>query len=150
MTMLSHRVRALANWLNLSTPLGLAIARAGGATVHRGPDRLWLADCYRGSFPKAGAFTIGSVVVVPGCSMDDLSTRFPDLLEHEAAHARQWALCMGLPFLPFYGLAMAWSHLRTGTPHGANIFEVEANLVKGGYRSAPRRSLRPSRRVSGR
>lgn len=131
---LGQPVRAIANWLNLATPLGLVVARAGRARLRRGPDRLWIGEGYGWAFPKAGAFTIGSVVITPHQSLDTLVGRNPDLWEHERAHALQWALCLGLPFLPFYLLATIWSQLRTGTNHGANFFEVQAGLAKGGYR----------------
>lgn len=139
-------VRAIANWLNLSTPLGIAVAVAGGATLRRGPDRLWIAEGYRWRFPKAGAFTVGSVIIVPANSLDALLARYPELIDHERGHASQWAIFLGLPFLPCYALATAWSRLRTGTNHGANPFEIAANLGKGGYQPAPKRSLRPARK----
>lgn len=138
----THRLRAIANWVNLSTPLGLAIATAGGASIRKGPQRLFIGEGYRWRFPKAGAFTVGSVVIVPNGTLDALIARFPDVLEHEHAHARQWALCLGLPFAPLYLLATGWSQLRTGTTHGANVFEVHANLHKGGYQPAETRRLR--------
>lgn len=133
-------VRAAANWGNLSTPFGLVVALAGRATIHRGPDRLWIADRYRFSFPKAAAFTIGSVILIPGTTWDELTRRNPHLLAHERTHAAQWALCLGLPFLPSYLLATAWSRLRTGTNHAANIFETTAGLTQGGYEAGARRA----------
>ena len=50
----------------------------------------------------------------------------PALLGHEAGHAAQYAWCLGLPFLPLYGLAAAWSWLRTGDPASRNPFERAA------------------------
>ena len=41
--------------------------------------------------------------------------------------------CLGLPFLPLYGLAAAWSTWRTGDPASRNPFERGAGLVRGGY-----------------
>lgn len=122
----------MANWSNLSTPLGLLVARFGRADLHPGPMRLWVADNYRGPAPRAGAFTLGSVVLVPGGRLENLSRRIPGLVEHEKAHAAQWA-SLGLFFLPGYLLATAWSRARTGTNHGENIFEVRAGLLNGGY-----------------
>ena len=52
------RIRHLANWLNLSTPVGLLVAGAGGARVRRRPDGIFVAEGYRFAFPVAGAFTI--------------------------------------------------------------------------------------------
>ncbi|MGB3956020.1 MAG: hypothetical protein WBL05_12185 [Brooklawnia sp.] len=126
------RVRAVVNWINLTTPLGLLLARLGRAELRRGPMWLWVADRYRGPAPKAGAFMVGSVVLVPDGRWDDLTQRNPGLLEHEKTHAEQWAW-LGLFFLPGYLAAIAWSRLRTGTNHGANLFEVRADLLKGGY-----------------
>lgn len=143
----ADHVRAVANWVNLSTPLGMLIAWTGQARLRRGPNRMWIAEQYRGSFPRAGAFTVGCVVIVPGGLLHDLTRRIPPILEHEEAHATQWAL-LGLSFLPCYGVALAWSLLRTGTSHGANVFEVRADLRKGGYPDEPLR--RPGQhRVNG-
>lgn len=129
----AQRVRALANWVNLSTLLGLAVARAGGASLRRGAEWTWIAEGYRLGWPRVGAFTVGSVILMPDSTMEDLVRRHPRIIEHELAHARQWALCLGLPFLPLYLGAAAWSRLRTGTNHLANPFEVRAGLGEGGY-----------------
>ena len=134
-----RRVRNLANWCNLSTPLGLAVAKAGGATLSRGHGGLWLAENYRLPFPIAGAFTVGSVVIAVGRRWDDLEQRGPGTLAHEENHTWQWAWMMGLPFLPAYTACMAWSWLRTGDRASANFFERDADLLLGGYREAPRR-----------
>lgn len=143
MTRLGGRLRAVANWLNLSTPLGLAVARAGRAELRPGPESSWIGEGYRLLFPQATAFTIGSVIVIPGGGLYALTRQHPLIIEHELAHARQWALCLGLPFLPLYLVATAWSRLRTGTNHEANLFEVRADLAKGGYRAPVRRPRRP-------
>ena len=37
------RLRAVLNWVNLSTPLGLALARVGGAVPERHERGTWLA-----------------------------------------------------------------------------------------------------------
>ena len=92
MTSTPDRVRAVANWVNLSTPLGLLVAGAGRAQLRRGPNRTWIAEQCRGGLPRAGAFTIGSVVLVPGGRLDDLIRRTPRILDHEQVHATQWAL----------------------------------------------------------
>lgn len=142
------RVRAVANWVNLSTPLGLLLARLGRADLRRTPGGLWVAERHGLRFPDAGAFTVGNVVLVKNRSLAELEALFPDVLEHEAGHASQWACCLGLPFLPLYLLANAYSWARTGTVHSANFFEVRADLAKGGYQRSPARPL--WRRVSGR
>lgn len=138
-----HRLRRLGNLLNLSTPLGLAIARAGRAEVRPGPRGLLLADGYRLPFPVALAFTVGNVLVTRG-RWPELQGRSPDLLTHEEAHSWQWFLCAGLPFLPAYGVCLAWSLLQTGDLGAANFFERRAGLERGGYRSLPPRPLGPA------
>jgi hypothetical protein len=131
-------VRATANLINLSTVLGLLIALAGGCRLRRGPDGLVKAEGYRPRLPKAGAFTVGNVVIVPGGSLDDLELRRPGTTAHEAVHAWQWCYCLGLPFLVGYVLASAWSWLRTGHPAAANFFETSAGLTRGGYPDLPK------------
>lgn len=125
------QIRGLANWVNLATPLGIGIAWAGRARMERGPRDLRVASGYRLPFPVAGAFTVGSVVISArpaGALVAD-----PVLLGHEERHATQWAVCGGLPFLPAYLAAMAWSQWRVGDPGSANVFERLAGLASGGY-----------------
>lgn len=55
------------------------------------------------------------------------------LLGHEERHSTQYAYCLGLPFLVFYGVAAGWSMLRSGNPASRNFFERQAGLVAGGY-----------------
>ena len=50
------RVRHVLNWLNLSTPLGLALAGIGGARLRRGPRRAIQADYYRWTFAHKPAW----------------------------------------------------------------------------------------------
>jgi hypothetical protein len=131
------RVRQVANVVNLSTPLGLALALAGRGTLRRGPDGLLLAHAVR--LPaRAPAFTVGNVVLL---RLDDAAlARRPRLLVHEARHATQYACCVGPLMLPLYGLAAAWSWLRCRDPSSYNIFEVRAGLADGGYPERRRRS----------
>lgn len=136
------RVRHRANWLNLSTPLGMGVAKIGGADVRRGPRKLYLAEHYRWKFPAGGAFTIGDVVITRH-DIDALVTKRPHLMEHEEAHSRQWMACLGLPFLPLYVASMGWSWLRTGDRASYSFFERSADLAKGGYRDVPPRPLAP-------
>jgi len=131
-------LRATANMVNLSTPLGLLIALVGRARLSGGPDGLLLAEHYRLSLPKAGAFTVGNVVIVPGGRLADLEQRRPGTTAHEAVHAWQWCYCLGLPFLAGYAVASGWSWLRTGHPAAANFFEYSADLARGGYPELPR------------
>lgn len=139
------RVRQLGNWLNLSTPLGLVIARLGRAVVRPGPRGLLLADGYRLGFPIALAFTVGNVLVTRG-RWDELLSARPGLLEHEEAHSWQWLGCGGLPFLPAYGACLAWSVLRSGDLAAHNAFERRAGLARGGYAEVAARPLGPALR----
>lgn len=136
----AQRVRSVANWANGSTVFGLAVASYGHCRVRRGPRGLWLADSYRFSFPRAGAFTVGNVLV----TADEWPARvekYPDLLAHEERHTWQYVVCGGLPFIPLYVAAMGWSVLRTGNRAARNVFERDAGLAAGGYRDAPIRPL---------
>ncbi|MBW8171506.1 hypothetical protein K0651_00375 [Ornithinimicrobium sp. Arc0846-15] len=144
MSGLSRRVkiRRAANWLNLSTPLGLAVAKIGGGRLRRGPDALYLADLYRYDFPVVSAFTVGDVVISKH-DLNELCARRPQLLEHEEAHSRQWAWCGGLPFLPLYVVSMGWSMARTGDRAARSVFERRAGLAKGGYCDVPVRPMLP-------
>ena len=131
-------MRQVANVVNLSTPLGLALALAGRGTLRRGPDGLLVAHAVR--LPaKAPAFTVGNVVLL---RLDDAAlARRPRLLVHEARHATQYACCVGPLMLPLYGLAAAWSWLRCRDPSSYNIFEVRAGLADGGYADHRRREV---------
>ncbi|MEU0520007.1 hypothetical protein [Streptosporangium sp. NPDC006007] len=125
----SHRIRRTLNYLNLSTPLGLLVARLGRARTKPGPGGLILAYGYRVPFPPAGAFTVGNVVL----------TRWEEgylsggLLRHEDRHASQYMFCAGLPMLPLYLVAMAVSVLVCGDQASWNLFERLANLEDGNY-----------------
>lgn len=131
------RVRFYGNWINGSSALGLVLARLGGATVRHGPDGLYLAERYRWRFPDAGAFTLGNVVITRR-TLPELEGLQPHVLGHEDAHAWQYFWLAGLPFLPAYVAASAWSWLRTGDPASANAFERHAGLEVGGYAERPR------------
>ncbi len=125
-------LRRLANLVNLSTPLGLLIARIGRAEISRGPHGLVLAERYRFRFPLASAFTVGNVLITAH-RWNDLLDRNPRLMTHEQRHSWQWMACCGLPFLPLYALGMAWSWLRARDRYSRNVFERAAGLVDGGY-----------------
>lgn len=133
---LAHRLRFGWNLVNLSTPLGLAVAAVGRGRLRWGPRALVFAEHYRFDFPKAGAFTVGSVILTRG-TMDELEARVPGTLDHENAHSWQYAALLGLPFLPAYLLCAGWSWLRTGDPASRNFFERRAGLVRGGYIERP-------------
>jgi hypothetical protein len=137
---MNRRLVPFLNWINLSTPCGLALAALTGCRVSAGPSGVQLAAGYRGRLPKARAFTVGSVVLLRGHVPQGAPAGFTRLVEHEARHARQYAAFLGLPFLPAYLLAAAYSLLRTGDPASRNPFERRAGLSDGGYREQP---LRP-------
>lgn len=135
-----ERLRRTLNWINLSTPLGLLLARAAGCTVAPGESGLIYAFDYRPRLPAAAAFTVGNVVLFRGGA--DYPSTHPVLVRHEARHSTQYAACLGIPFLPLYLLAAAWSMLRTGDPASRNPFERAAGLREGGYVEGPVRPLR--------
>ncbi|MFI8413785.1 DUF4157 domain-containing protein [Paeniglutamicibacter gangotriensis] len=136
-----QRTRELANWLNLSTLAGLALANVAGSPLSRGERGIFWARNYTPKLPHASAFTVGNVVFF----REYLSGQEPDpvLLAHEEKHCTQYALCLGLPFLPLYFAAAGYSWLRTSDPASRNIFERAAGLQAGGYLERPIRKLGP-------
>lgn len=135
-----QRLRLVGNLVNLTTPLGLGVALAGGARVRRGPRGLFIGEGYRLRFPVASAFTIGSVITTSG-TWEELLARSPRLFEHEERHTWQYLYCVGLPFLPAYSVCLVWSMLRTGDRAARNFFERQADLAAGGYRDVPVRPV---------
>ena len=121
-----YRLRQVVNAVNLSTLLGLTLARIEHAALERGHAGLVVARGARGRFPAAAAYTVGNVVIVRTPHPSD------ELLEHEARHATQWACCVVL-FLPLYLLAMLWSYAACGDHWSRNTFERRAGLAAGGY-----------------
>ena len=134
--------RLVGKLANLSTGTGLLVARLGGARIARGPRGLILGEGYRLRFPIAGAFTIGNVIITAS-TWEEILHRDPDLLRHEEAHTWQYLYCLGLPFLPAYGVCLVWSLLRTGNLAAGNFFERQAGLVSGGYAEVPAGSRPP-------
>ncbi|MDQ0756884.1 hypothetical protein [Arthrobacter sp. B3I4] len=138
-----QRLRQLANVLNASTPLGLLLAACAGCSVRPGPRGLLIATGYRWRLPVAAAFTVGNVVLYRAGPAEAADNHL--LLGHEERHSTQYACCFGVPFLPAYFLATAWSWWRTGNPGSANLFERHAGLQAGGYPPAfPGRAARKS------
>ena len=125
------RLRSVVNWVNLSTPLGMLVARAGGATLERGPRGTWLAGGYRWSFPRAGAFTLGNVVTSTH-DADWLRAR-PRLLAHEDRHCTQFALLVGPLMLVPYLVGVLVSWVVAGDHSSWNPLERLAGLDDGGY-----------------
>lgn len=134
------RVRTVVNWLNLSTVLGLAVARLGGAHLQRRGRGTWLATGYRYRFPVASAFTVGSVIISRH-DADHLLAR-PLLLQHEDRHCTQYAFCVGPLMLPLYVAAAGVSWLLSGDHASYNPFERLADLDDGGYARGSLRRLR--------
>jgi hypothetical protein len=135
----AQRLRQVVNLINLSTPLGLAIARAARAQLVRGPDGLLIGFGYGLALPRNSAFTVGNVVLLRGD--EAVLRRRPTLLAHEARHASQYAVCIGPVMWPLYGLAAGWSWVRTGDWASRNVFERRAGLSDGGYEERPLRQL---------
>lgn len=127
------RARQVLNAVNLSTVVGLAVGRAGGARFAAGPDGLLLGRGYRLGFPRARAFTVGNAVIGAGPEPLASGSR---LLRHEARHATQYAV-LGLLVPPLYALAAGWSWLLTGDWWSQNPFERLAGLADGGYTAHP-------------
>ena len=134
------RVKAVVNAVNGSTTLGLLVAAAGGSRFRKGPRGLVLAIDYEYRFPVATAFTVGNVVVTRHATppWEDR----PALLVHEERHSWQYAVTLGLPMIPLYCAAVAWSYLRGGDLSTYNWFETRAGLEDGGYPLVSRRQRR--------
>ncbi len=133
------RLRMTLNLLNLSTPLGLALGALGRARFRPGPRGLVLGSDLR--LPVAArAITFGDVVLSP-LPAEYLDER-PELLAHEERHAWQYVACLGLPMLPLYVLASAWSYVRGGDVAVHNLFERGAGLQDGGYPTVSARERR--------
>ncbi len=152
-----RRARRTANLLNLSTPLGLGLARLGRARVTPGRHDLLLATGHSLPIPLAGAVTVGDVVLLrpPLDAVLEHDRLDPRMLDHEARHATQYAWCLGPVLLPLYAGAAGWSWLRSGDWWSRNIFETRAGLGDGGYvdrgtRAGRRREARIWAQQSGR
>ena len=137
-----HRLRSAVNWVNLSTPVGLLLARAGAdGRPRRTRNGMWLVHQYRLPVPPAPAFTLGSVVFLrsepPGAGRDPVGSVPRRLLDHEERHATQYAWCGGIVMPLIYTAAASWSWVRTGDFASRNPFERHAGLADGGYRERP-------------
>lgn len=143
------RLRSALNWMNGSTLLGVVSAKLAGCELRPASRGLIFAHRYSPRLPKASAFTLGNVVLFRA-GPEEVARR-PRLVAHEARHSTQYALCLGLPFLPAYLFAAGVSWLLTGDPASRNPFERAAGLRDGGYverplRQAVRRGSRAARR----
>src|SRR4029453_10598088 len=126
-----QRLRQIANILHLTTPLGLLVARRSRSRISRGPRGLLIAAGYAWKLPHAGAFTVGNVILYRAAH--GVAGRKQVPLAPQEGHTTQYASCLGLPFLVFYGVAAGWSMLRAGNPASRNFFERQAGLAAGGY-----------------
>ena len=136
-------LRQAVNLVNGSTLTGLGVAAAGGATIARSADGLFLATGYRLPVPPAPAFCVGNVIVTRRDGIDPGSPLF----RHEARHATQFAWCGGVVMIPLYLAAAGVSWALTGDFGARNVFERRAGLADGGYSDKPLRAA--LRRVSG-
>jgi hypothetical protein len=134
------RWRTVLNWANLSTPLGLLVARLGGATLVRPGRGTYLATGYRLGFPVGSAFTIGSVIT----TQHDVAyvRQRPRLLRHEDRHCTQYAVLLGVAMLPLYLVSAGVSWVVAGDHWSYNPFERLAGLADGNYPAATTRSAR--------
>ncbi|KAA6432089.1 hypothetical protein FQ330_09935 [Agrococcus sediminis] len=120
------------------------VARAGHRFATRAA-RLW-GRLLGGEEQQVGELTVisglptwafGRGGTTIGATFLTRSALSPEILEHEDVHRRQWER-YGLWFIPMY-LAAGQDGLR-------NRFEIEADLVKGGYLPKPAR--RPGGRAA--
>jgi hypothetical protein len=125
------RLRTVLNWINLSTPLGLLIARLGRATITRRGRGTYLATGYRYGFPMASAFTVGSVITSK--HGPEYFDQRPALLRHEDRHCTQYAFVLGVAMLPAYFLFVGLSWVIAGDHSSYNPFERLADLADGNY-----------------
>jgi hypothetical protein len=58
---------------------------------------------------------------------------YADLMEHEAVHRTQWSWGGPVLFPAAYGLAELGGMLAGKDPGCGNLFEIQADLTKGGY-----------------
>jgi hypothetical protein len=133
-------LRFVGNYINLSTIVGLGVAKIGRAEIKRGPRGLYLGEGYRLKFPIAGAFTIGNVITA-STTWDSMLRSYPLLIKHEERHTWQYLYCFGLPYYIPYVIFMGWSVLRTGDRAARNLFERQAGLAAGGYVDYPVRPI---------
>jgi hypothetical protein len=128
--------RFAGNLVNLTTLLGLAIAKLGRATIRRGPRGLFLCEGYKLKFPVAGAFTVGNVITT-GSTWEAMLARWPQLLQHEERHTWHYIACLGMPFYPAYAICMGWSMLRTGDRAARELLRAGRRFGDGRIRRPP-------------
>ena len=129
------------NWINLSTLLGLLVARIGGTTRHRRGRGTYVCTGYRFGFPVAGAFTIGSVIITKH-DLDWLSESGQCCSSTRTGTAPSTRSSSDPVMLPLYFVSVGISYLLAGDHSSYNPFERLAGLDDGGY---PRPTTRFSR-----
>jgi len=87
-------------------------------------------------WPPAAAMTFGDIVVVRALQWQSLDDIPVALMQHEAAHSRQYPFVLGFPYFPLYWLCCAYSYLRCRDYWSFNPFEVRAGLAEGGYQKS--------------
>ncbi len=141
----AHRVRAIANWVNLSTPSGLLLARVAAGPPRRARNGIWLVHGYRLPDPAGSRVHVRQRrpprAGLPGAGRDPVGSVPRRLLDHEERHVTQYAWCGGVLMPIGYVAAAGWSWLRTGDFASRNVFERRAGLADGGYRERPLRPL---------
>ena len=127
------------NRLNLSTPLGLLIAKIIGGTTIQLENGLYMNYGRKGKYKKAEVITVGDVLLVTfnkdclHCQQKDLYDLSPNLLRHELKHSEQFAKFAGIIFLALYLFASIKSYIQYKNFWQGNIFEIQAGLVDGNY-----------------
>jgi hypothetical protein len=127
-----HHLRTTVTAVNLTTAVGLLVAKAGGARVRRGRNGILIAENYRRKMPPATCFTVGSVIMCRRSAEWLLAEERSALFGHESRHAGHYAW-LGPLFWPAYWTACLWSYSADGSWGTRNLFERRAGLAAGGY-----------------
>lgn len=118
--------RHLLNNINLSTLLGLTIAYFLGGKIIQLDNQMYINYGRKGKYQKAGAITIGDVILAKRRLSDSV-------IRHETIHAEQFAKFAGIPFLALYSLASIKSFIIYRNRWQGNIYEIQAGLEDGEY-----------------
>jgi hypothetical protein len=114
------------NNINLSTFLGLTIAHFLGGKVFQLDNQMYINYGRKGKYQKAGAITIGDVILAKGRLSDSV-------IKHETIHGEQFAKFGGLVFLALYSFASIKSFILYRNRWQGNIYEIQAGLQDGEY-----------------
>jgi hypothetical protein len=122
---MNNNLRHNLNNINLSTLLGLTIAKfLGGKTIQL-DSKLYINYGRSGKYIKYKAITIGDVIL----ARKELKT---SLINHELKHSIQFAY-LGILFFPIYALFSLYSYYKYSNTWQGNIFEINAGLEDGEY-----------------